>query len=113
MYCFTKEEHFKFATSKDLTEDREVREEILEFNMPRTVYFGTKFAEDTEITKDIRTSELKWLISTQQHFKLSNTFLFHTFNCFHELLKSKPLVNDSSLRTKQNDWAGWFLGEDD
>ena len=40
MYGASKEEHFKLVTSKDLMTDREVQEEMLELNMPRTFFFA-------------------------------------------------------------------------
>ena len=94
MYGVSKEEHLKLVTSKDLMTDREVREEMIDLNMPRTVFFS----KNTGITEESRQSELKWLISAQQHFKLSNTFLFHSFNCFDELLKTTTLVTESNLK---------------
>ena len=94
MYGVSKEEHLKLVTSKDLMTDKEVQEEMLELNMPRTVFFS----KYTRITEESCQSELKWLILAQQHFKLSNTFLFHSFDCFDELLKTTTLVTESNLK---------------
>ena len=98
MYCYSKEEHFKLMTRKDLIKDKEVREEILELGMPRYVCFEPNFARNSKINKDIRSSELEWLICLQKHHNLTNTCLFHAFNLFNELLRKKPMENDSSLR---------------